>query len=110
MSNSNSKYILPTCALVGSFFGVACIQYSLGLFFEAYGSSEQIVPDIIRLAWKIHDYRWVILVLGTLGLLVAVFRSKSETKTNIISGLYMLIWFALCFFVQFCLIYGLQRR
>jgi len=110
MSSSNAKFILPTCAIVGSFFGVASIQYSLGLFFEAYGVPTQVMPQVVRFAWGIHDLRWLILLLGTVGLIGACWRAKSETKTNLFSGLYLLGWFVLCFIVQFCLIYGLQHR
>ncbi|MCD6048867.1 MAG: hypothetical protein K0Q55_270 [Verrucomicrobia bacterium] len=110
MSPNNSKLVLPACAVASSFFAVAILRYSMGMFFAALGKQTDVLPNIVRFAWGIHDYRWLVLILGTVGLIVACRRSKTEAQANLISGFYMLGWFALCFFVQFCLIYGLNTR
>jgi hypothetical protein len=108
MSNSNSKYVLPVCAIVASFFGVSILQYSLGLFFEALPKGNIELPGILRFAWQIHHYRWLILCLGTAGLIWTCWKVRSEPKANLISGLYMVGWFGLCFFFQFTLVYVLN--
>ncbi len=110
MSPNNSKLVLPACAVASSFFAVAILRYSMGLFFAALGKQTDVLPNIVRLAWGIHDWRWLLLILGTAGFSVACWRSKSETQINLISGFYMLGWIALCFFVQFCLVLGLNNR
>jgi hypothetical protein len=104
MNNNNSKYILPVCAMVASFFGISIIQYSVGLFFEALPKGNVALPNITRIALQIHNYRWLILFLGTAGLMVACWKARTESKANLVSGLYMLAWFGLCFAVQFSLV------
>lgn len=108
MNVNSTRLILPTCAVASSFFGVAIIRYSMGLFFAALGKQTDMLPNIIRLAWGIHNWRWMLLILGTVGFSFACWRFKSEAQTNLLSGFYMLGWFALCFFVQFCLVVGLN--
>ena len=110
MSNNNSKYILPVCAIVASFFGVSIIRYSLGLYLEALGKQAELFPRSVQFVWRVHDYRWLILILGTAGFIALCRRTKTEAESNLVSGLYMLAWFALCFLVQFCLVYGLNQR
>ena len=110
MSSYNPKYVLPTCAVVASLFGVANIRYSLGLFFQTYGKQTDVLPGLVRFAWGIHDFRWLILILGTGSLMVVCRRARTEVEANLFSGFYMLGWFALCFLVQLCLIIGLNNR
>lgn len=108
--DKNSKYIVPTCALVASFFGVAIIRYSLGMYFEVLSGISGLLPAPVNFAWRIHDARWWILLVGTAGLVIGCRKLKSESQVHILSAVYMLGWFFLCFLVQFCLVYGLSRR
>ncbi len=110
MNSSSSKYVLPVCAIVASFFGVSIIRYSLGLYLAALGQQTELFPKSVQFVWRIHDYRWLILSLGTVGFIVVCRRAKTEAESNLVSGLYMLGWFVLCFLVQFCLVYGLNQR
>ncbi|HEY1174366.1 MAG TPA: hypothetical protein VGH19_23575 [Verrucomicrobiae bacterium] len=110
MNGNSTKLILPACAVASSFFAVAIIRYSMGLFFAAFGKQTDVLPHIVKLAWGIHDWRWLLLILGTGGFAFACWRSKSEMQSNLYSGFYMLFWFVLCFFVQFCLVFGLNSR